>query len=205
MKEMKIKLTFTEELLGTLAANKELATDFIASKAKNGIKPDEAEVIENIDDQIQNSSTVFPKDENGLFLWDYQIKGFFKDAALAMLTSGFWTKEQLNKIGMTKHMYKRTIDHHLFVYPRKIYLKLPDGQETTFLERPLRADTPRGERIALSRSESCPSGTTCQIQIETLNDAIWPMMQECLKYGKKRGIGQWRNSGCGRFEYLTIE
>ena len=198
---MKVQLTFIEPLLGTLAANKELATEFIAGKCKEGVKSDEIATIAEIDDAVEQSSTVFPKDEKGLFLWDYQVKGFFKDAVLAMITSCRFTQEQCKKIGLTKYCYKRTIDQHLFINPRKVYLTMPEGQQTTFIERPLRAETMRGERIALARSEACPAGTTCQLEIESLNDAIWPMIEECLEYGKLRGIGQWRNSGMGRFVY----
>lgn len=33
MKEIKVKITFTEEVLGTLPANKDVYADYIASKA----------------------------------------------------------------------------------------------------------------------------------------------------------------------------
>ena len=37
-----------------------------------------------VDEAIAKGKTVFPKDENGHpFLFDYQIKGFFKNAAKA--------------------------------------------------------------------------------------------------------------------------
>lgn len=195
---MKVRLTFTEQLLGTLAANKELASEFIASKHPNGGAEDENEVIQAIE-AIEQASTVFPKDDKGIFVWDYQVKGFFKDATLAIITSGKYTQEKLKKMGMTKYSYKRTIDHHLFITPRKIYLQLPEGAKTSFIERPLRAETMKGERIALARSEAAPAGTILEIEISSINDVIWPMVEDCLEYGALRGLGQWRNSGCGRF------
>lgn len=197
---MKVRLTFTEQLLGTLASNKELATEFIAAKHPNGGADDEAEAI-NAMEAIEQASTVFPKDDKGIFVWDYQIKGFFKDATLAILTAGKYTQEKLKKMGLTKYAYKRTIDHHLFVTPRKVYLVLPEGQKTSFIERPLRAETMRGERVALARSEAAPAGTTVEFDISSLNDLIWPMVEDCLDYGALRGLGQWRNSGMGRFSY----
>lgn len=201
---MKLKLTFTEPLLGTLAGEKEIAKEFIASKVSGGIpKADEIDVIESLDESLEKGSTVFNADENGVFLWDYQVKGFFKDAMLALLTTGNFTQEALKKVGLTKYAYKRTIDHHLFINPRKIHLDL--SGPTFFVERPLRADTMRGERIALARSEAAPAGTTCEIEVVTMNKSIVPFLYECLNYGALRGIGQWRNSGMGRFTYEELQ
>jgi hypothetical protein len=37
-----------------------------------------------------------------------------------------------------------------------------------------------------------------------MTDAIYDLVIECLDYGKRRGIGQWRNSGKGRFTYEVL-
>lgn len=201
--DMKIKITFTEPLLGTLAGTKEIAAEFIASKHPDGTRPDEAETIQNMDEQLEKSSTIFPKDEKGIFLWDYQVKGFIKDAMLSKITCGEYTQEKLKKVRLTMYSYKKTVDQHIFVSPRKIYLNTPS--ETYFTERPLRAETMRGERIALARSETAPIGTTCEIEIISCNDKLWDYIIPCLDYGKLRGIGQWRNSGMGRFSYEDLQ
>ena len=81
MKKLKIHVTFTEGILGTATADPEIYSRFIGSKS-----PDAATLPEEVaalgeDAIIERGTTVFPKDEDGtLFLWDYQIKGFFKDA-----------------------------------------------------------------------------------------------------------------------------
>lgn len=41
MKNLKIRITFTEELLGTASANPELHRDFIASKAPDAVNIEE--------------------------------------------------------------------------------------------------------------------------------------------------------------------
>ena len=199
---MKCKLTFTEPLLGTLAGQKDVAKEFIASKCKAGVQSDEEAVIENMDEAVTNGSTVFNADESGVFLWDYQIKGFFKDSMLALISSGNYTQEALKKVGLTKYSYKRTIDQQVFVNPRKVRLVL--SGPTFFVERPLRAETMRGERIALARSEAAPAGTTCEIEIDSFQTTLAPYIEACLDYGKFRGMGQWRNSGMGRFEYEVL-
>ena len=200
---MKMKITFTEPLLGTLSGTKELAAEYIAGKNPKGASKDEIEVIKNLDEEIEKSSTVFNMDEKGAFLWDYQVKGFLKDTAHAIIHNGSRTQEALKKIRMTNYTYKKTIDQHVFVNPRRIYLNVVG--DLYFTERPLRADTMRGERIALARSETAPVGTWCELEIISMNDKLWDILIECLDYGKLRGIGQWRNSGCGRFVYEELQ
>jgi hypothetical protein len=68
-------------------------------------------------------------------------------------------------------------------------------------QRPLRASGPQGERVALAHSETVPPGSSIDFEIELLDESKWPVVKEWLDYGKLRGIGQWRNSGKGRFTY----
>ncbi len=97
--------------------------------------------------------------------------------------------------------YKKVIDGLVFVTPRKIPLVLPEGAEMGVLERPLRAQTARGERVALARSDTCPPGTTLEFTVTVLGKVTKVLLSEWLDYGALRGLGQWRNGGYGRFEY----
>jgi hypothetical protein len=83
-------------------------------------------------------------------------------------------------------------------------LTLPDGQTIGECSRPLRADTMRGERVALAHSETCPVGTICEFEVVCLLPALEPLVVLCLDYGKLSGLGQWRNSGKGRFNWLKL-
>jgi len=194
---MKIRITFTEPVLGTAPNNKEIYTDYIASNA-----PDAKDVADEIAsvglvEATAKGKTVFPSDENGPFLWDYHIKGFFKDAC-GMLYRVPGTKS--NKL----KAYKKVIDGLIFPNPRKIYLHLPKGATMGECQRPLRAQTAQGERVALAFSDEAPAGTVIEFDIETLGDAHDGVITEWLNYGKLRGIGQWRNSGKGRFDWVEI-
>lgn len=194
---IKVCITTTEDLLGTASNNPNLHDEFVASRA-----PDEFSAAEEVEAvsaaaAIAKAMTVFPRDENGNpFLFDYQIKGFFKDSAAV-----------LRKVPGTKcskiKAYKKEIDGLVFVYPRKIKLNLSGPIESC--QRPLRASTPLGERIALANSESAPAGTNFYIEIDCLTKEMEGLVRECLDYGKMRGLGQWRNSGKGRFTYEEIE
>ena len=196
MEKIKIRLTLTEDLLGTASGNKELYADYIATKA-----PTADMVEQEIDDfnpelAMEKAMTVFPRLEDGTpFLYDYQIKGFFKDSAgvLRKVPKSFCSKVKA---------YKKEIDGLLFPQPRKIPIKV--NGEMGICERPLRAATPMGERVALSISESIPAGSTLEFEISFLTDDMKKLALECLDYGILRGLGQWRNSGKGRFTYEIL-
>lgn len=81
METMKVKITFTEPVLGTCPGNPKIAEEFVASKAPDASTMEEEIAALGVEAVQNKSMTVFPRDENGNpFFYDYQIKGFFKDA-----------------------------------------------------------------------------------------------------------------------------
>ena len=199
MATKKFEITFIEEVLGTASANPDIHGEFIASKAPDAIKREEEIASIGADAYEEKTMTVFPRDENGNpFIWDYQWKGFFKDSC-GMLRRGTGYKSKELKA------YKKEIDGLIFVEPRKIELVLPDGASIGDCQRPLRAQTAQGERIALAHSETVPAGTKCIIEVHTLRDDLMKYVLEWLAYGKLRGFGQWRNSGKGKFVAKEIK
>lgn len=194
--EMKIRITFFEELLGTASANPDIHREYIASKAPDAESLEEEVEAIGVGATFEKGMTVFPRNETGdPVLFDYQVKGFFKDSTAAL------RKVPGSKASKVK-AYKKEIDGLLFVFPRMIPLNMPAPLSTC--SRPLRAQTAQGERIALSTSEAAPAGTTAELTIQALTKDMLDLAKECLDYGTLRGIGQWRNSGKGRFEYEVI-
>jgi hypothetical protein len=212
----KLEATFINPVLGTWSGNSELTKEFILSKHPDAVKqkkdhPDEAAQLQedelgaiSEDQIIQKAATIFPKEDGFPFLWDYQLKGFFKNAALAMIMSDQFTQDELKKLRLTQYMHKRTIDLMVFPSPRKIFFELPKGGKITFHQRPLRGDTAQGERISLAISEQLPTGTKFQATIMTMNSKIATLIPEWLKYGQFNGLLQWRNSGMGAFTFKEI-
>ncbi len=200
---MKVEIEFTEPLLGTLAGNKEIAEEFIGSKHPEGTDIDELRASECLEEAIGKKSTGFARNKDGEpMLWDYQIKGFFKEACESMISTDTLTKEKLKKICLTRYLYKRTIDKLIFVFPRQIPLQLAGA--LSFCERPLRGNTMKGERISLARSEEAPIGTKIEIEIRFMNSKLEPFVEQWLKYGALFGLGQWRSSGKGRFLFKAM-
>jgi hypothetical protein len=187
-----IVLTFTEELLGTAAADPNIHSEFIASKAPDAKSREEEIATRGAEEVEVRSMSVFPRERGAPFIYDYQIKGFFKDACscLARVPD---TKSAALKA------YRKIIDGTIFVFPRKIFIQAKG--EVGDCQRPLRASGPQGERVALAHSETAPAGSVIEFIVEVLDDSKWPVVKEWLDYGKYRGIGQWRNSGKGRFTY----
>ena len=200
MKEMKVRLTFTEEILGTASQNKDIQAEFIASKAPDAPTRDEKirEEIEAVgeDEVIEQGKTVFPRGENGEpILWDYQVRGFFKSAGYAMSQAGADYKLAA---------YKKKIDTLVFINERQIPLIMPEGGKIGDCQRPLRGQTAKGERISLANSETLPAGTSCEFTVRVLDNSLMKNVIHWLDYGKYNGIGQWRNSGKGRFTWTDI-
>lgn len=195
-KKMKVRITFLEEVLGTANADKDVHSEFIASKAPDAPSREEEVASLGVDEVERKEMTVFPRLEDGTpFLWDYQIRGFFKSAAQAMSYVGGQHKLSA---------YKKKVDLLVHIEERKIPLIIPQGKEMGNCQRPLRASTMQGDRVALANSETCPAGTTAEFTIECLQDDLMKYVIEWLDYGKYNGLGQWRNSRKGSFEWTDI-
>ena len=196
MVTMHVRLTFDEPLLGTSPANNEIYREFIGSKAPDAASVEDEVASLGADAVAEKGMTVFPRLEDGTpFLWDYQIKGFFKDAC------GVLRKVPGKRSAKIK-AYKKEIDGLIFPQPRKIPLALSGPVREC--QRPLRAQTAQGERVSLSMSEEVPEGSAVEFDVVCLDDGQADNVREWLDYGALRGIGQWRNSGKGRFTWEEL-
>lgn len=201
MKELKVRLTFTEDVLGTANADKNVHSEFIASKAPNAPSREEEVEALGAEEVERKEMTVFPRMENGSpMFWDYQIKGFFKDTCSALSRC---KGEDYSKESCGMKAYKKIIDGCIFPQPRKIEIHM--NGEMGNCQRPLRAQTAQGERIALANSEAVPAGSWIEFKVVCLSDAYENAVREWLNYGQFKGIGQWRNSGMGRFTWEEIK
>lgn len=203
IRRIRAKLRFTDECLGTAAANPELHAEFIASNAPDAPSRQEEIAAVGVEEYEQKQMTVFPRTEGGdPFLWDYQIRGFFKDCCSALQRCKDYKGA---KASCAIKAYKKIIDGCIFVEPRQIMIHMPKGAKVGNLQRPLRAQTPQGERVALVRSETIPAGSTIEFEIILLSGQYEAAVMEWLDYGRFKGIGQWRNAGKGRFTYEIIK
>lgn len=196
MKTIKVRLTTFEEMLGTASGNPDLHADYIASKAPDAMTMKEEIEAIGTEEVERKTMTVFPRADGNPILYDYQIKGFFKDSCAVLRKVSGSASSKIKA-------YKKEIDGLIFVGPRQIPIRF-DGAIGT-CQRPLRASTPMGERVALACSEAIPAGATIEFKVVCLCDDLMKAVREWLEYGKLRGLGQWRNSGKGRFHWEILD
>lgn len=207
MKKLHVKLTFTEPVLGTWPSNQNIAREFIASKSPDAASIEDEVAALGADAVADKGMTVFPRDAEGRpVLYDYQVKGFFKDSCGMLARIGGKTetgkKRAENESGKIS-AYKKVIDGLVFVSPRMIPIEV--NGVVRDCQRPLRAQTAQGERVSLANSEEIPAGSRCEFDVLCMDDSHEAAVREWLDYGVLRGIGQWRNSGKGRFTYTAYE
>lgn len=196
MKKYKLKITLTEPMLGTVPKDPEVYQSFIETKKPEGKKDPEFETVEKTEEK---GWTGFHKDKKGLFIYDYMIRGFMKSAAKA-------TKAETDL-----KAFKSKIDMWAFVFPRRIhiadesgsYIQKPDGK----LERPLRAETAKGPRVTVAKSDTINEGRVIECELHVLNTAELTdkRLRTIFNYGMYSGLGQFRNGSYGRFEYELKE
>ena len=116
-----------------------------------------------------------------------------KDAAKAMnRVKGSKTSKQ--------KAFNKILTDIVFVLPRKIPLQYEGAEQGKVgtCQRPFRASTAMGERIALANSETVPEGTVFEFTILLLESEYESFVLELLEYSQYKGFLQWRNSGKGR-------
>ena len=194
-----LTVNFITPILGSQPTHA-VASEFIAQKAGFELPEDE---IETLPDALERGTTVFHRLPDGSpIFFDYYVRGMLKNA-------GDTFNGKINGI----RAMKSKIEKYVFVVPRIIPIQKPKGMElaswadiTDYLERPLRAETARGPRVALARSEMIPEGCWFKCGIEVFPSEITEnVLTELLDYGYYNGISQWRGGGYGRFTYQLVK
>lgn len=204
LEEMTVKIRLTEPMLGTVTKDPELYKTYIESKKPEDIQEDESKTVEKIEEK---GWTGFHVDDTGLFIYDYMIKGFLKNAGniLKGQVAGKGAKGKGEKETRGMKNLRSKIDNQLFVFPRRIHFgkTQPDG----ILERPLRAMTMRGPRVTLARSDMVNAGIELDFTINWLKggDISAKLIKSLLEYGQLCGLGQFRNGSYGRFEVVSAK
>ena len=196
MKELKVRITFKQGVLGTQTGDKECYRSFIGSKAPDATTLEDEVANLGADEVVEKGKTFFPRHDDKPFIYDYQLKGFFKSACSAM------SKVKGSKSEKMK-AFKKNIDLRIFIKDR--YNFFDNVTEITELQRPLRANTPTGERVSLAISEMINAGATVDFTVVCLVDEDIDTVKEWLDYGQFNGLLQWRNSGCGSFNWQELE
>lgn len=194
---MEVELEFIDDILGSWPSNPYLAEDYIASKAPDAETREEEVANLGAEAVLDKQKTIFPRDRDGKpCVMAHQIRGFFKEACRAL--SG--NKEYLSA---SVRAYKKEINSRIFVSPK--YIALEQVENVYDFQRPLRASTPLGERIALANSETVSEGVVIHFTVQAISPKDLDYVREWLDYGRLQGLGQWRNAGYGRFIWKEVK
>lgn len=192
IEKIKVKVTFVTPVLGS-QPTRDVASEFIASKFVDNAGELPSDEAETLPESLERGTTVFHKINGKPVFFDYQVKGFIKEAG-----------RTFNGLSGVKALRSK-IDSMVFVTPRTIELHMPEGTEIEYLERPLRAETAQGPRVALARSEMLAAGTWFEFEMEVFKGPVnADILRDLFTYGKYKGLGQWRNGGYGRFEFELV-
>jgi hypothetical protein len=217
LKKFTVSLELLEDMLGTVPMAKDLYTKHLASKAKERLEKmrdqgipmadgapvtDEAiataikEETATVLDSEERGWTTFHKDGQGYFIYNYAVKGFLCEAARTL-------KEGSDDEGDSVKQLADKFKRYCFVSPRRIRLVEPMGT----LERPLRAQTAKGPRVALVRSDFIAAGTQLSFELALLDGGGISVgtLKDVLSYGALMGLGQWRSGGYGTFGFTLAE
>lgn len=184
-----------------LAGGLEPATEANARKKAE----EEAEMIV---DSAMTGYTGFLKDAHGKEIQSaHVIKAVLKNAASVYKTFGP-LKQLKNKVQKYVFIREKFVPIVLGPNPDNWagedgHPMVQDGPTGPVCERPLRASTPQGERVALTCSDVVPAGSTIQFHLVLVNGSGLTDMHlvRLFAYGQLEGIGQWRSSNVfGQFE-----
>lgn len=197
LETMKIRLHFTQDLLASLPANEDIYNDYVGST--NPDKPSKGEEYKalGLDGVVDKGKTVFARDENNNpCIVGYQVRGFLKNACKCLKAIPGTYSEDISAS-------KQVVDRYVTVKERLIPVHF-EG-EISDCQRPLRASTPQGDRVALAISEAIPAHAWCEFTIVTPYPGFMDVVREWLEYGAINGLGQWRNSGKGSFTWEELD
>lgn len=188
----RVTLHFTEPILGS-QSTKDVTTEFISKRAGFATPEDE---LDALPEALERGTTVFHRNPKGQpMLLDYHVKGFLKEVGRILnkriVVNGKPLLNLRNKVG-----------NDVFVSPRQIPLKF--SGKITYNERPLRAETAQGPRVALARSEQIEDASIEFGLTVYPGEITEEVLRDLLDYGFDQGLGQWRTAGWGRFRY-TLE
>lgn len=206
-----VELRLITEMLGTVARNQEMYDYHAKTKAvkeaerygnpltEEQIALEESTMTEQF--LTEKGWTGFHFYEEVPVIYSYVIGGFLKEAIAGLRRTSGSSSSKLTA-------YKKVVDQQAFAYPYLIPLihpsELPNVLGTC--PRPLRASTPKGERVTLVKSDTMPPGTALSFELHVFKGSLKEkLLKEVFGYGVYKGLGQWRTGTKGRFITTKFE
>lgn len=206
--ERKYRLTGISPILGSIPLDKGVYEEYIVPKTKTDAELKKAmNDVDSVQPPEESSDvkvTGFYRDNNGnIILKEYQIKGFLKEAGRVL-------KDQLKLLAPVSK-----VDNFVFIMETDLPLVTSRGstiqKADSIFDRPLRAMTAQGPRVALAYSEQVCDWSV-EFTMRVLDNPASPksaaltfdVIESLFDYGSLKGLLQWRNGGYGKFTFERI-
>lgn len=195
-KEYRVKLQFTNELMGGTPKNPELIRDWLEAKGAPDIEANAQEIEASIEASEQRSWCGFQsQDGQGLCMRGYHVKAHIKDCANIL-------KDMLG----IKALRSKVADR---CYVMEDYIPLAAKEPSGFFEHPVRVMTAQGPRSALKRTDYV-NKPLITFRLRMLAVEIIPktpngdLLDTIFEYGGIHGMGSDRGMGFGRYKVEEI-
>jgi hypothetical protein len=167
------------------------------------IKERAEELTESVGELDEKGITCFFRHEGKIAIGDHMIYGFMKAATEAIVRASPAKKGTI--LGSTAFTAS-IINQHIrceeeFIIVADDIMRKEDGT-SDYCVRSLRAMTAQGPRVTIAKSERIAGGSKIPFTLNVMDGS--PLTQKDIEtifaYGEIVGLGQWRNSGKGRFK-----
>jgi hypothetical protein len=175
----------------------------IAVEMAERMAAEDREEAGELDEETEAGETMFRRDETGLHLRDFMLKGAYKEATQRL---GYYQKLKRNVDGMGLRSWQQT---GFYIIPRKLYL-LRDGKPITEAdgsdEAQGRVPTPKGPKSILRKSEYVEHASIAfQIKMLPFRGFGEPELRRVLELVCEIGCGAWRSREEGKMDVLSFE
>jgi len=192
-KKYQLAIQMKHKLLGGKPKSEKLIEGWLKTRGRENTIDQEIEEIDTIEEE-KKAWSGFKKDEKGLYLNSYQIKGMIK--------------ETIKVLGLSKKVkgLKGLIVSGFFVYPARIYVgkDKPDG----YIEEGCQVMGPKGPRSIIKRHDYVENvGFNFEIWFFDTGILTEKLLDLILTAGQKVGLGTNRHEGgeYGEFKILKFE
>jgi hypothetical protein len=174
-----------------------------AAEMTERMQAEDAAEVGELDESVEAGETVFRRDDTGLFVRDFMLKGAIKEATQRL---GYYQKLKRNEdqLGLRSH-----IQTGFYVQPRYLYLLRddkpilePDGSD----EAQGRVPTPKGPKSILRKSEYVERAIMpFQIKMLPFKGFGEREIRRVLELACEVGVGSWRSREEGKMDLLSFE
>ena len=192
-KKYAVQIQIRDKLLGGKPKTEKLIEGWLKSRGREDTLKKEMEEIDIVEEE-KKAWTGFKRDEKGLYLDSYQIKGMVKEVTKVL------------KLASQHRGLAGLLQSGFFVYPARIYLgkKKPDG----FIEQTAQVMGPRGPRSTIKRHDYVEK-VKLDFEVRYFDTGILTekILRLIFEAGQEVGLGTDRHQGgeFGRFEVIKLK